>query len=648
VTVIQSQSSLLGLQPGWLSPSVSSGLALYGDYTADYWTIYRTQPTVKTVVDFLARNIAQLGLHVFRRVSDTDRERLADHPLAQLIAKPNPSTTHYRLLRRMVRDVCIYGNGYWLKIRPPAGGIALLAVPFEIVSVYGSLNPTRYKVGISGNPLDLTPDKIVHFREDGEPVGVSPLESLRRILAEEAASGDYREGFWQNGARMAGFVKRPATAPEWSATARDRFTAEFSALYSGSANSGKTAILEEGMDWMPASFNAEDSQYLQTRELTRTEVARAFHVPLPMVGILTHATYSNITEQHKNLYQDCLGPWLTMIQEDIELQLLPEFADSEDVYVEFNMAEKLKGSLEEQSAVLSSAVGRPWLTADEARARQNLPSLGGDAEQLVTPLNVLVGGQASPRDSAPPPKAGLPLSAAKGAPQLKAVDDQVDTTHVRLRGRHVEKWAQVLTKFFDRQRSAVLGQLSKARRAGTKARIDDIFDGERWDKDLHGDLLALATATATAFGKRVADALEADFDPEELAAWLDENSRIAAEGINKLTRQKILAALEEDDERDAIGAMFDWMRDSRAAQIAQSKVTGIANFGAHEGAKQGGAKEKTWLVNSKNPRSSHRSLAGSTVKLSEDFGSVGMAWPGDPKGGADELSNCQCSLAFGG
>ncbi len=630
MTVIQSGSSLLGLSPGWLNTSSSSGLTLYGDYSADYWTIYRTQPTVKTVVDFLARNIAQLGLHVFRRVSDTDRERLADHPLAQLIARPNPSTTTYRLLRRMVRDVCIYGNGYWLKLRAPGGGVALLAVPFEIVSVSGRLNPTAYKIGISSLPEPLSPDKVVHFREDGEPVGVSPLESLRRILAEEAASGDYREGFWRNSARMSGIIKRPATAPEWSATARDRFTAEFAALYGGADNSGKTAVLEEGMEFVPNTFSAEDSQYLEARELTRTEVARAFHVPLPMVGILTHATYSNITEQHKNLYQDCLGPWLTMIEQDIELQLLPEFGDTEGVYVEFNMAEKLKGSFEEQAASLSSAVGRPWLTADEARARQNLPSLGGDAEQLVTPLNVLVGGQASPRDSAPPPK-------ALRAPELKAVDP----TSLTLRARHVAKWSQVLVKFFERQRSVILSRAPK----GRKASAEELFNAARWNRELAGELLPLNLATATVFAKQVADALGLDFDPEIMVGWLEENAQIAAEGINAKTLAAIAAALEDDDTAAALAAVFDVAAGSRAAQIAQTKVTNSANFGAHDAADHLGLKTKTWRVTSSNPRPSHASMGGATARIQSNF-SNGMKWPGDRAGGADEVAGCTCSVTF--
>jgi len=63
--------------------------------------------------------------------------------------------------------------------------------------------------------------------------------------------------------------------------------------------------------------------------------------------------------------------------------------------------EKLAGDFEEQIKALQSAIGRPWITADEGRGLMNMRSLGGDASELVTPLNVIVGGQASPTDSAP-------------------------------------------------------------------------------------------------------------------------------------------------------------------------------------------------------------------------------------------------------
>ena len=73
------------------------------------------------------------------------------------------------------------------------------------------------------------------------------------------------------------------------------------------------------------------------------------------------------------------------------------------MYVEFNMAEKMRGSFEEQAAAASTATGRPWMTVNEQRARFNLPQLPG-GDELITPLNVTEGGLASPRDTAPGPE----------------------------------------------------------------------------------------------------------------------------------------------------------------------------------------------------------------------------------------------------
>ena len=61
---------------------------------------------------------------------------------------------------------------------------------------------------------------------------------------------------------------------------------------------------------------------VETRRLTREECAAAYDVPPPVVGILDRATFSNITEQHIMLYQDTFGPWLTMIEETPQTQLI--------------------------------------------------------------------------------------------------------------------------------------------------------------------------------------------------------------------------------------------------------------------------------------------------------------------------------------
>lgn len=367
---------------------------------ADMW---RKQPQIRTVVSFLSRNIGQLGLHVFRRVSDTDRERVVGHPLSKLLGRPNPYTTTYEMIEALVSDLAIYDTAAWLKVKAKADqNPALLR-----------LNPTKLVVegrnefaveGFTYGRKRLRPEDVVYFHgynPSDNRTGVSPMETLRQILAEDHEAAKYREQLWRNGARTAGYLERPAGAPQWTAEGKRRFREGWQAQYTGDgARAGGTPILEDGMRYVSAATSPRDAQYIEARKLTREEVTAAYHIPLTLVGLLDNATYSNISEQHKMLYQDTLGPWLNMIQQRIGLQLVPDFPNSDDVYVEFNIAEKLRGSFEDQATQLQTAVGAPWMAPNEARARVNLPQIDG-GDELVVPLNVTKGGQASPTDSAP-------------------------------------------------------------------------------------------------------------------------------------------------------------------------------------------------------------------------------------------------------
>src|SRR5262245_62344894 len=71
-------------------------------FSSTYGELYRRQPAVRTVVDFLATNIGQLNPKVYLRQGDADRVEVPDHPLARLLRNPNPTTSQYRFIRDTV------------------------------------------------------------------------------------------------------------------------------------------------------------------------------------------------------------------------------------------------------------------------------------------------------------------------------------------------------------------------------------------------------------------------------------------------------------------------------------------------------------------------------------------------------------------
>jgi HK97 family phage portal protein len=392
-------------QPSYAAPA---SIRLSDDYTADYAEIYRIQPEVRVVVDFLARNIGQLALQTFARVGDNDRRRLTSHPLAQLLGRPNSYTTSDRLVRETIADRGIYDRCMWIKTYEKVSGgrtRALVRIPPHMWKLDNDrtnwLRPERFVVQGSAGDFKIPADQVVYFR-GYNPMdtrqGLSPIESLRRALSESWAASIMREQTMRNGARFSGYISRPKDAPKWSDPAERRFRSGWRNQYQGltATEGGGTPLLEDGMTFIKASQTAEQLEYVAARKLTREEVAAAYFIPPPMIGILDHATFSNITEQHKMLYQDTLGPWLSEFESEIGLQLLPDYDDAQ-IYVEFNMMEKLKGSFEEQAKALQQAVGGPWLTRNEARARQNLSPIDG-ADELIVPLNVSVGEQEEPEE----------------------------------------------------------------------------------------------------------------------------------------------------------------------------------------------------------------------------------------------------------
>lgn len=387
--------------------AAAGGLGLYGGRALTYAQLWRTQPAVRTVSDFLARNVAQLGLKVYRRVGDDDRRHLPDHPFARTLAAPNPVRSKYAWINALVHDLAIYDVAFHAKVRAADGRVALLRLPPSRTTPVGDnyFMPEAFEIAGKGK-VRIPAASVVHFHgydPEDDRAGVSPIETLRRTLAEDDAASEHLERLWRRGARMSGWIERPQrpVQQEWSAPARERFKEGWRDAYTGEGEqTGGTPILEDGMQFHESSFSPRDAQYLEARKLTREEVAAAYHVPPPMVGILDHATFSNITEQHKQLYSDTLGPWLVWIEQELQRQVLPDCGDADAVYCEFNLAEKLRGSFEEQARSIQTLVGRPVLTADEGRALLNRPAMGGDAAELITPLNVLVGGQASPTDSA--------------------------------------------------------------------------------------------------------------------------------------------------------------------------------------------------------------------------------------------------------
>jgi HK97 family phage portal protein len=375
--------------------TIRSGVWPWGTYAA----MYARQPAVRTVVDFLASNIGQLNPKVYQRVSNQDRLEVDSHALAELLRQPNPRITRFGFWRDTVSDRAIYGRAYWEKLRSGGRVRGLRRIPPMNIIREDVQGVTQWRDETNGRTYSW--DSLVIFRSfspAGNTDGVAPMETLRRVLAADWESLVNREWFWKNAGRQSGWIKRPLEAPEWSDPARERFREGLRGVTIGEENAGKWPVLEDGMTPdTTGAFSPKDSEYVDGRKLTREEVALTFSPALAAL-LSPDLTKASAESFHRQLYQDAFAPWLKDFELELELQLLPDLEPNPRTmartYVEFNLAEKLKGSFEEQAKVLTTAVGVPHMTINEGRARLNMDRIEEEwADIPVRPLNVMYGGQ---------------------------------------------------------------------------------------------------------------------------------------------------------------------------------------------------------------------------------------------------------------
>lgn len=366
---------------------------------ADLW---REQPHLRTVTVFIAEQISSVSIHVYRREADGGRERVRpDDPdrnaalFAQLMRKANTTDLMQDFLEATILDYLLHDEFVWVIAPETAehGPQMRRVMPGRVTNLHWEDEWTLKAVSFvdhRGKAFKVPADQVIRrhgYDPDTSRAGSSPVTALRETLKEQLESAAYRAQLWKSGPRLGGVITRPKEV-KWTDTARRRFQAAWRSQFTGrGSGAGGTPILEDGMDFKPAHLKAQDEQVEEMTKLSLATVAQVFHVNPTMVGLLDNANYSNVREFRRSLFGDSLAPMIKRIEGVLNEFLAPMINAPDDVYAEFNVEEKLRGSFEEQAQIMNQATGGPWMTVNEARSMRNLPSIEG-GDQLIRPLNV--------------------------------------------------------------------------------------------------------------------------------------------------------------------------------------------------------------------------------------------------------------------
>lgn len=363
-------------------------------FSVDTYTGRRVSPAMAMrltavfgCVRVLAESVGMLPCFLYQS-TDSGRIKAPKEKLYSLLyIAPNDYMTPQEFWEYLIVSLCLRGNFYAYKVKALGEVVELL--PLLPNSVQPKLdenwNPV-YQVTFPDGSCDvLSQDEIWHVRTftTDSLVGLSPISYARQAIGLGLATEEHGARLFSNGTVSSGVLQTDQVLTD---EAYKRLKENFQERHQGLSNAHKPMILEMGLKWNQISMSAEDAQFLETRKFQLEEICRIFRVPLHMLQNTDRATFNNIENLGMGFVNYSLVPYLTRIEQRINLGLVNKEKRGQ-FYAKFNVGALLRGDM--KSRYESYATGINWgiLSPNECRdLEERNPREGGDV--YLTPMNM--------------------------------------------------------------------------------------------------------------------------------------------------------------------------------------------------------------------------------------------------------------------
>jgi len=326
-------------------------------------------PVVYRCVRMISEAAGSMPLQVREDKIDLDQ-----HPMLNLLSKPNERQSCPQFLESLYGHLLICGNAYVsrvsvedqtreLHVLDPAKVTPVLDNSGWPVAYDYTINSrrTRYSGGSAGS-------EILHlalFNPVSEINGLSPLSSAHMALDIHNSASNWNKALLDNSARPSGALVYASSGGENLTDDQfSRLKDELEEGYSGAMRAGRPMLLEGGLDWKAMGFSPRDMDFMQAKNGAAREIALAFGVPPMLLGIPGDNTYSNYQEANRAFWRQTVLPLATKTACDLGNWLGSEFGNGVNLIANTDHIEAMANERE----VLWNRIGQAgFLTDNEKR-----------------------------------------------------------------------------------------------------------------------------------------------------------------------------------------------------------------------------------------------------------------------------------------
>ncbi|MGJ8526908.1 phage portal protein [Maritalea sp.] len=343
-------------------------------------------PVAHRSVTLIAQSAARVPLLV-----DDGGERLAAHPVLDLLSAPNPDCAGPELLETIFAHLQLSGNAYLELLQFDDAKFQLYPLRpdrvFPVVGNDGWINAYDYKVG--SKKRRITPNKnnpvpVIHLRNfhpTNDHSGLAPISAAMDAIDTHNKACEWHKSLLDNAARPSGALIYSAEAGNLTADQFARLKSELNDSFQGATNAGRPMVLEGGLDWKALSMSPRDMDFIETKNSAARDIAMAFGVPPMLLCLAGDNTYSNYREANRAFWRQTIIPQMVKTCASLTRCLRTAIPGEWRLVPNFEVIEAIA---DERLANWAQIDAINTLTADEKRELIGLPK---HTSSNISPVN---------------------------------------------------------------------------------------------------------------------------------------------------------------------------------------------------------------------------------------------------------------------
>ena len=364
---------------------------------------YRYNATVYSIINLITKSAAVIPFSVYEVKSENELKRykamtsgsyndtvmhksslmrksalieLDDTELHELLNRPNPAQSYNSWIQEVIAFGKLTGNRYIYGIGPETGAKKdkyneLYVLPSQNVEIHsgGIMQPVKeYTLSYNGT-YRIPAECIMHIKDfnpyyDGTGshlYGMSPLKAGLRVLQTNNEAVVTGMKYLQNQSARGILMSEEGDINEMQAK---QLKQKFKEQYQNENARGDVMITPKKLSWINFGLSAADLSLIEQYNASVKDLANIYQVPVQLLNNTDSASYNNMKEAKKALYQNAIIPELVKIREELNRWLTPKYGEKLYIDFDFSVIPELQEEMDKVVGQMSQAW---WLTPNEKR-----------------------------------------------------------------------------------------------------------------------------------------------------------------------------------------------------------------------------------------------------------------------------------------